>query len=78
MNEAFNHAAANAESECLKCHGTGSYQYSTRGTPHFTICDRCCKHDKGFWYLQKYYGHNNGKWCCLAGCGFVMDWNPDE
>jgi hypothetical protein len=61
---------------CPKCNDTGWYVYSTRGTPHSTICDLCCKHDKGWWMLEKYYGYNNGKFCCRGGCGTTI--TPDE
>jgi len=43
---------------------------------HGTICDLCCKHDKGRWHLQEHYGAKNGKWCCLAGCGTL--WKERE
>jgi hypothetical protein len=69
MTNAFEHARANASLNCPKCHGTGKYQYTTRGTPHFTVCDLCCKHDMGWWLLREHYGKDNGKWCCRAGCG---------
>jgi len=72
-NDSFEHAKQNANKDCPKCHGAGSYQYSTHGTPHFTICNLCCKHDRGFWKLVEHYGNDNGKWCCIAGCGFLKD-----
>lgn len=72
----FGNAARNARQDCLKCGGTGAYQYTTRGTPHFTICDLCCKHDMGWWLLQEHYGEDNGKWCCLAGCGKTVNEKP--
>jgi len=50
---------------CKKCKGTGWYQYDDN---HSTVCDECCKHNKGYWLLTKEYG-DAGKWCCLAGCG---------
>lgn len=78
MNDAFEHAAQNASPDCPKCKGTGSYQYSTHGTPHFTICNLCCKHDRGWWLLEEYYGADNGKWCCKAGCGKTEKENPSE
>lgn len=58
---------------CSKCKDTGWYQYSTDGTPHSKVCEKCCKHDKGFWLLEKYYGKSNGKLCCLNGCGFTKE-----
>ena len=78
MTDSFHHAKANAAPDCPKCGGTGSYQYSSRGTPHFTICNLCCKHDRGWWKLEKHYGENNGKWCCKAGCGKTVDSPPHE
>ncbi len=63
---------------CPKCGGAGWYCYSTRGTPHYTVCDMCCKHDKGYWLLEKYYGENNGKWCCKAGCGHTIENKPED
>lgn len=68
----FAHANHNARPDCPKCHGIGHYQYSTHGTPHWTICDLCCKHDTGRWKLEKHYGDKNGTWCCLAGCGHTI------
>ena len=74
MNDSFQHSAANAKPECPKCKGTGSYMYDHN---HGTICEQCCKHDRGFWFLLPGYV-DAGKWCCLAGCGFTMDQNPDD
>lgn len=59
--------------KCDKCHDTEWYQYSSYGTPHYKPCEKCCKHDKGRWQLKDYYGTNNGKWCCLNGCGALWD-----
>lgn len=75
--DAFAKAAKNARPNCPKCHGTGTYQYSTIGTPHFTVCDLCCRHDMGWWLLEKHYGDDNGKWCCRAGCGKKLDEKPN-
>ena len=58
---------------CPKCQGNLWYRYSTHGTPHFTKCDLCCAHDKGWWLLEKNYGKNNGKLCCKAGCGLTKE-----
>jgi hypothetical protein len=71
----FEHAAANANPECPKCHGTGSYTYDQgrNGRYHGTICNVCCKHDLGYWLLLKHYGKDNGKWCCKAGCGHLKE-----
>ena len=60
------------DSECPKCNGTGWFSYDMN---HSTICDLCCKHDKGYWLLTEHYagyeaGHDN--WCCAAGCGQVL------
>ena len=68
--DSFAHARRNANSNCLKCKGTGQYMYDHN---HGTICDLCCKHDKGRWHLQEHYGAKNGKWCCLAGCGMLWE-----
>jgi len=57
--------------DCPKCHGIGFYIHDHN---HSTICDLCCDHDKGWWYLKKYYGKNNGKMCCLSGCGKTITW----
>lgn len=75
MSDSFVHAAQSASKDCHKCNGTGSYMYDHN---HGTVCDMCCKHDRGFWQLLKHYGDNNGKWCCLAGCGYTLSFNPDE
>ena len=53
---------------CEKCNDTGWFQYDHN---HSTVCDRCCKHDKGWWLLTAAYG-NAGKWCCGAGCGKIL------
>ena len=74
---AFEYAKLNANPSCSKCAGTGRYQYTTHGTPHFTICDLCCKHDKGYWQLKEWYKDKNNMWCCLAGCGHLLERNPD-
>lgn len=71
-NNSFEHAKENARPDCPECNGTGMYQYSTRGTPHFTVCKLCCKHDRGWWRLDDFYGEDNGKWCCRAGCGKML------
>jgi hypothetical protein len=75
-NDTFEHAAANASPDCLRCNGTGAYVYTTHGTPHSTICNLCCKHDRGWWLLEKYYGAHNGQWCCGAGCGHTVKEKP--
>lgn len=67
------HAAKQARPDCPKCGGTGTYMYDHN---HSTICDLCCRHDLGWWQLQKYYGINNGRWCCRAGCGYKVDSLP--
>lgn len=53
---------------CKKCDGTGWFGYDEH---HSQVCDACCKHDKGFWLLKDHYGSDNGKLCCLNGCGFT-------
>jgi hypothetical protein len=52
--------------QCKKCKGTGWYMSDWN---HSTVCDECCPHDKGYWLLEENYGEDNGKLCCLAGCG---------
>jgi hypothetical protein len=74
--DSFDHARANARPGCPKCKGTGEYQYSTHGTPHFTVCDLCCRHDRGWWKLEHHYGEKNGLWCCSAGCGLTVEAPP--
>lgn len=64
----FDYAALNANPTCPKCNGTGKYMYDHN---HGTICDLCCKHDRGYWQLLEHYGEKNGKWCCRAGCGKI-------
>ena len=59
--------------KCEQCNGTGWYQYTTRGTPHSKVCEVCCKHDKGYWLLEEHYGDDNGRLCCLAGCGATKE-----
>ena len=59
----------NVSAICEKCNGTGKWQYDDI---HITVCDKCCKHDKGWWELTEAHGGyiaggDNG--CCLAGCG---------
>lgn len=54
--------------ECKKCSGTGWFKYDHT---HSMVCGECCKHDKGSWLLKEHYGKDNGKWCCLAGCGLT-------
>jgi len=55
--------------DCIKCKGTGWYQYSP---DHSTICNSCCKHEEGWWDLTEGYYQfkkdaDNG--CCRKGCG---------
>lgn len=57
---------------CETCGGDGWYQYTTRGTPHSTVCSACCRHNKGWWMLKEHYGESNGRWCCLRGCGHTI------
>lgn len=66
MSDSFAHARANARPDCPKCNGTGAISYDEN---HTTICRACCKHDRGWWLLERHYGKDNGKLCCLAGCG---------
>lgn len=60
--------------ECPKCGGTGWYPYDHN---HSTVCEKCCKHDKGYWLLEEHYGKDNGRWCCKAGCGRTLKENPN-
>lgn len=64
---------ANTLTDCDKCNGCCWYQYSTHGTPHYKICEQCCNHDQGFHLLEIHYGKDNGKYCCIKGCGFKKD-----
>ena len=66
----------NAKKDCSKCQGTGIYNATPVGTAHWTPCDLCCAHDEGYWLLPKDYV-NAGKWSCLAGCGHVLNENPN-
>lgn len=63
-------AAMNADPGCAKCGGAGVYQC---GEGRLCVCDRCCKHNQGWWQLEGGYGINNGRWACKAGCGVIMD-----
>ena len=77
MSDGFDRAKTRGgKPGCPKCRGAGVYVYTTHGTPHSTVCDLCCPHDAGWWLLQKYYGENNGKWCCRGGCGKVIEKEP--
>jgi hypothetical protein len=71
--DAYASAAMNADRDCPKCLGTGIYQYDER---HAAICDRCCKHNQGWWQLEGGYGPDNGRWACKAGCGAIVDVPP--
>jgi len=54
---------------CPKCGGTGWYSYDHN---HTAVCNKCCKHDKGWWELTSgYAGYMDGEdnACCSAGCG---------
>lgn len=62
-------------SPCKLCNNTGWYHYDHN---HKTVCSLCCKHNEGFWQLKNHYGINNERWCCLAGCGFIISFNPDN
>lgn len=63
---------------CPNCNGTGWFTPpDQRGTIHSYRCTSCCPHDKGRWLLSKHYGKDNGKWCCLGGCGKTWDKEKD-
>jgi hypothetical protein len=70
MTDAFKEAEQNGRPDCPKCKGKGHYMYDHN---HGTICDLCCPHNQGSWLLLEHYGMNNGKWCCLGGCGQTRD-----
>ena len=53
---------------CPTCHGTGVHAYDDH---HAKPCADCCRHSQGVWQLTEHYGDLNGRWCCLAGCGFT-------
>jgi hypothetical protein len=65
----FEYVKKNANPNCRKCSGTGIYKYDSN---HFTVCNLCCKHDKGYFLLKEYYGKDNGMYCCKAGCGHLI------
>lgn len=62
-----------ADPNCKKCGGTGWFRYDHN---HSTVCDACCKCNQGWWQLKEHYGTKNGKWCCIAGCGRLLDAPP--
>ena len=73
--DAFASAAINADRECRKCNGSGVYHLQQK---RLAICDRCCKHNQGWWLLEGSYGPDNGRWACKAGCGHIVDTLPLE
>lgn len=74
--DVWQNAAANAKPDCPRCHGTGSYMYDHN---HGTVCNLCCQHNMGWWQLSEAHGATRaGKWCCTAGCGYVVDTPPSE
>jgi hypothetical protein len=72
--DALASAAMNASRDCPNCRGTGVYRLGDR---QMAICDRCCKHNQGWWQLEGAYGPDNGRWACKAGCGAIVDAPPD-
>ncbi|MHA4837734.1 hypothetical protein [Sphingopyxis sp. MSC1_008] len=66
-------AAMNADPGCINCGGAGVYRC---GEDRLCVCDRCCKHNQGWWQLEGGYGADNGRWACKAGCGVVVDKQP--
>lgn len=59
---------------CPQCNDTKWYTPEGQiGTIHSYHCHACCTHDKGKWLLEKHYGKDNGKWCCLNGCGKMWE-----
>jgi hypothetical protein len=69
----YRSAAMNAEHDCPKCSGSGVYRFRS---DRLAICDRCCKHNQGWWLLEEAYGADNGRWACRAGCGVLVDAPP--
>ena len=55
--------------KCLKCKDTGWYMYDHN---HGKVCEECCPCDEGWFELKEYYGEDNGKMCCVRGCGKVI------
>lgn len=55
--------------KCSKCKDTGGYMYDEN---HGKICEVCCPHTGGWWVLREHYGKDNGKFCCLGGCGYKL------
>lgn len=74
MSDVWSNARHNAEPECSKCRGAGTYMYDHN---HGKICELCCKHNMGWWQLTEGFA-NPGWWCCLAGCGFSVPERPAE
>lgn len=70
----WTNAEKNANPNCPRCHGTGTYMYDHN---HTTICPDCCKHNMGFWQLGEHHS-KPGKWCCSAGCGKSWETKPDD
>lgn len=57
---------------------TGWYAYDHN---HRTVCDSCCKHDKGWWQLTEIFGsylEGADNSCCKAGCGMMKRDLPTE
>jgi hypothetical protein len=59
---------------CPKCDGNKWVQYDHN---HTTICDACCTHSAGWWLLSEHYGEDNGKLCCITGCGTTRENNGE-
>jgi hypothetical protein len=74
-SDAYASASANADCDCGKCKGTGLLR---QASGRFAICDRCCRHNLGWWLLEGAYGADNGHWACKAGCGTIVDEPPEE
>jgi hypothetical protein len=73
--DSFKNARMHANPACPLCKGSGTYMYDHN---HGTICHLCCKHSWGYWQLSlESYGPNGGKWCCRAGCGHMLDDDPN-
>lgn len=59
---------------CNKCYGRGWYMYDEN---HGARCDACCTHSKGWFKLKDHHSDNNGKFCCVEGCGTLTNSDPE-
>jgi hypothetical protein len=70
VTDLYARAAMNANPACVHCKGAGVYRISERT---LAICNACCPHNQGWWQLEGFYGSDNGRWACKAGCGEIVD-----